>query len=739
MKKHVIKDTIMKLLQNQKPLTQEQMLEYLHFKGKDLKAFWDCLQNLLGQGTIVKTRFGAYGLPEKMNLLVGTLAMSSKGFGFGFVIIDKEQPDIFIPPKHLADAMHGDKVMVRINATPSQKQPEGEIIRVLERANTTIVGTFTANKGFGFVSPDNKKLSQDIFVAKKDFHGAKDGQKVVAKLTSWATGGKKAEGEIIEIIGDNDAKGVDVAAIIKQNNLQLNFSEQELQAAEKVSDTVSEQDFVGRRDMTHKIVVTIDSEDAKDLDDAVCLEKIDDKFILSVYIADVSHYVKENDILDLQAKNRATSVYLADRVLPMLPERLSNGICSLNPHQNRLVMTCQMHLDKNGKVVKHEIFEAVINITQRLSYTIVKQALEDDESILPQELISMLKDMANISQTLRKNRLAKGAIDFDLPEQKVILDDNGKVAEIKTMQRSIAESIIEEFMLLANQTVAKHLSDNNIPSIYRVHEKPDDEKIQSLKELLFSFGLTLSYKKEIKPMDLQTILTKLKGKPEERFISKVTLRSLKQAEYGTQNIHHFGLAMNYYTHFTSPIRRYPDLIIHRLLKLLMQKKLTDKKKQQLEATLPELAEHCSKQERVAELTERQVLDLKKAEYMMDFIGQTFLGTISSVTSYGLFVELDNGIEGLLHMSSLLDDYYEYLPNDYCLIGQSTKKVYRLGDNLQIEVFKVSIEDKTIDFILPGQKLLVKEQKLDKKLQKFKGKPKDKKSKVKKCRKNQQKR
>lgn len=694
--------------QSYKPLTREDILTRLKLRGAQLKLFWPVVEELESTGIIVRTRYDTYGLPARMNLIKGTLSMSQKGFGF-VIPENKEEHDIFIPPGELIDAMHGDTVMVRINSRASiGRQAEGEVIRVLKRKNTSIVGTFSERGQFGFVVPDDDKIMQDIFVAKKNFGGAKDGQKVVVEITIWPKKQRSAEGRISEVLGNEGDKGIDILAIIKQHELPLVFPDKVLAEAEKVSDVVQAKDEEQRRRLENRIIVTIDSDDAKDLDDAVYVERIDnDKWLLGVYIADVAYYVGENTALDLEARDRGTSVYLVDRVLPMLPERLSNGICSLNAGLDRLVMSCEMKIDNLGRVYDYEIFPAVINITKRLSYPVVREIVE--ESKVPEgislPMAKMLREMGELSKVLRKKRMDRGAIDFDFAEQKIILDDNGKPTEIKQVKRSIAESIIEEFMLSANETVAKHLFDLHVPSVYRVHEEPEDEKILSLASLLTTFGLKLSRSKKVCPADLQNILRKIHGKPEEPLISKVMLRSLKQAEYKAENLGHFGLAANFYTHFTSPIRRYPDLLVHRLLKeTATRKKLTAKRQEKLEKLLPDMAEHASKRERLAELAERETRDLKKVEYMVQYIGEEFSGTISGVTSYGLFIELSNGVEGLLHMSALTDDYYVYMENDYMLLGEASGKKYRLGDAVTVEVLQANVATRNIDFILPGQKL-----------------------------------
>lgn len=706
MNKRAIEKKIKTLMHKEsyKPLSQEELLERLSLSGKELKAFWSAVADLTKNGDIVKTRYNTYGLPEKMNLVVGTLSLTQKGYGF-LLPDNKEIDDVFLPPGSMIDAMHGDHVMVRINSRSKDRKQEGEIIRVLTRKTTSVVGVFNQRSEYAFVTPDDRRINTDIFVAKKNFAGAKDGQKVVVQITVWPSGQKNAEGKVVEVLGNVGDIGLEILSIIKQHDLPVDFSDRVLSAAARIPDIVGPQELEGRRDLRNRMIFTIDGEDAKDLDDAVYVEETDAGWLLGVYIADVSYYVVEDTPLDLEARERGTSVYLADRVLPMLPERLSNGICSLNAGQDRLVMSCEMRISSKGDVVSYEIFPAVIKVNKRLSYPVVRQVVDDEN--LPSDIdiysARMLKRMGTLSKVLRKKRLSMGAVDFDFPEQKIILDVSGKPVDILQIKRSIAESIIEEFMLLANQTVAKHLSGKEVPSLYRVHEEPDEDKITALTDFLSSFAIKLSTKKKVVPSDFQAVLTKIKNTPEETLISKVMLRSLKQARYSAENVGHFGLSAKYYTHFTSPIRRYPDLVVHRLLKETAKNKMTAKRREKLAKSMTEIAEHASERERAAEQAERDTKDLKKAEYMLEHIGEEFSGIISGVTSYGLFVELESGVEGLLHMSALLDDYYVYVEKDYSLVGEASKKVYRLGDELAVEVFKVDVAARSVDFILPGQK------------------------------------
>lgn len=566
-----------------------------------------------------------------------------------------------------------------------------------------VVGLFTRSKSFGFVQTDGRKMKQDIYIAKKDFNGAVTGQKVAVEITKTAIERQKAEGKIIEILGRENEQGIDVLSIIVENGLPLNFPDKVLELTDKISTTITERDWKYRKDRSDLPIVTIDSEDARDLDDAVYVDILPNKnFFLGVYIADVSYYVKENTSLDFEARERGTSVYLVDRVLPMLPEKLSNGICSLNAKVERLALACEMEINPEGRVVHYELFPAVIKVHTRLSYKIVREILAGDSTTRHKfaELIPQINIMNQLRETLQKKRSRRGAIDFNFPEQKVILDDKGKPLSIEKRIQGTAESIIEEFMLAANETVAEHLYKLNLPSIYRVHETPDHEKITLLKTLLHNFDILLPTKKEITPQDLQTALAAVKGKPEERFLSTVMLRSLRQANYQMESLGHFGLATKFYTHFTSPIRRYPDLIVHRLLRESWYKKNDNEQRiDKLKTLLPTIAKHASARERLAIEAERMSVDLKKAEYMKKFIGEHFAGIICSVTSFGVFVELDNGVEGMVHISDFPDDYYIYQEENFSLVGRRYKKVYRLGDPIEIIVQAVNLRERTISFVL----------------------------------------
>ena len=704
-----LKEKILLFMQESayKPLNAEDLALEMEIRGKELIEFWRALEELEHDAKTFKTRYDKYGIPEKMSLVVGRLSLSSKGFGF--VIpenpLTEDESDLYIAQDDLKTAMHNDVVIARVNRQNlAGRSREGEIVRIVNRANKKIIGTFDASKNFGFVIPDDKRIGQDIFVARENFNKAKVGAKVVVEIINWPDKQRSAEGKIVEVLGYKGDVGIEILSIIKKHDLAMEFPAEVEQEANKVPEQVLVDESENRRDLRDKIIVTIDGDDAKDLDDAIYIERLaNGNFLLGVHIADVSYYVRENTPLDKEARERGTSVYLVDRVLPMLPRRLSNGICSLNAGEDRLAMSIEMEIDYRGKVLKYEIFPSIIKVHTRLTYNIVRQILVDNDEALRQEhakLMEPLENMERLCHILRNHRMQRGAVDFDFPEIKVKLDDTGKPIELVKRVRSLSESIIEEFMLIANETIAQHMHKIKMPFVFRVHEQPEQGKIDKLNNLLHNFGQNIPKSDEIRPKELQNILKKVAGKPEERIISTVMLRSLKQARYEAENIGHFGLAATYYTHFTSPIRRYPDLIVHRLLRETFRTgDISEKRKQKLTAILPEIALHASQRERAAAEAERETVDLKKVEYMTQFIGQHFMGIINGVTAFGIFVELESGVEGLVRVSSMQNDYYVYVEEQYALIGEHTKKVYRLGDQVEIIVANANIEERNIDFII----------------------------------------
>ena len=692
-----------------KPLTEEDLGEAMGLTDEELVDFPVALEELEKEGAIIKNRSDLYGVPSRMHLVVGRIAMTAKGFGF--IIPDvretEDETDVFVPAGAIGTAMHGDRVVARV--TPAQEEGrsrEGEIIRILERANEKIVGTFERSKTFGFVTPDNTKLTQDIFVAKKFFKGAKTGSKVVVKITKWPNGRRSAEGEVIEVLGKVGDPGVDVLSVMRQYELSETFPEDVQAEADAVEQEPSPAEYQGRADRRDLQIVTVDGEDSKDLDDGVYARKNPDgSYFLGVYIADVSHYVKEHAPLDREAYARGTSVYLVDRVIPMLPKELSNGICSLNAGVDRLSMACEMQISPEGEITSYEILPTVIHVYRRLTYNIVNKVLVDKaEPFLSDngDILPMLETLAELRGALKAKRHRRGSIDFDLPEVKVKLDENGHPVALIKREGSLAESIIEECMLAANETVAKHMDTKNLPFMYRVHEQPSEEKIERLNNLLAAFGLFVKQDEQghIKPIDVQQVLEKVEGRPEERIISTVSLRSMQQARYSEQSLGHFGLAARYYTHFTSPIRRYPDLIVHRLLReTFATGSLPLDRQAKLKMVLPEIADHTSNRERLATEAERETTDMKKIEYMAQFVGEEFTGVISGVTAFGIFVELDNGVEGLVHVSTMTNDYYEYVEEQYAMIGERTRTQYRLGDEVEVILARANVEERNLDFVL----------------------------------------
>ena len=713
MVKLALKDKIMAFMQRESyaPMTAEEMIFAIPVKEEPMHEFWDAILDLEQDGYIVKTRFDTYGLPEKMGLVAGRFQLSSKGFGFLIPDNKGNKPDVFIPPRKLHGAMNNDRVMARVDSHAPGRRPEGEIIRIIKHANSRIVGVFKRTMDFAFVTPDDKRIGGDIYILRKNFGGAANNQKVIVEITEWPTENRRsAEGRVVEILGYVGDPGLEILSIIKQHELSLDFPDNVKRAAARVPAEIREKDLKDREDRRDYPVVTVDSEDAKDLDDAVYVERLENgRYLLGVYIADVSYYVKAKTLLDQEAQQRGTSVYLVDRVLPMLPQRLSNGICSLNENEDRLVMACEMEIEADtGRTAKYKIFPSVIHSHHRLSYNLLRSILEEGDKEVREkfaDVVPMLEEMRTLCRILQKKRARRGAIEFDLAEQKVILDEAGKPLEIRQRIHGLPESVIEEFMLAANETVARHLAMLQWPCVYRVHEVPAEDKMEGLAKLLQSFNVKLRIPKngQVRPKDVQDALAEMKERPEERLVNTVALRCMRQAVYQTENVGHFGLAAEYYCHFTSPIRRYPDLLVHRILHAwLKNPDLTRHLPALSEENLEAMAEHSSLQERNAAEAERETVDLKKAEYMLGHIGETFEGVISGVASFGMFVELPNGVEGLVHMSSLMDDYYEYVEDRYCLTGTHTGNTYRLGDTVEIEVLQVNMEDRSVDFIMAGE-------------------------------------
>lgn len=657
------------------------------------------LEALVGEGKVEVSKKGKYS-KASARLMTGIFESNARGFGF---VRMEDGEDIFIGKDDRGGAIHHDKVQVKITAAPDGRRKEGTIVKVLEHGKTTIVGTYEASKTFGFVVPDNARFTQDIFVPLEHSMGAVAGHKVLVEITEFGGNGKKPEGKIVEILGHINDPGTDILAIAKDYELPMEFSEKVLNQAMRVAKPVSEADMAGRLDLRGWQMVTIDGEDAKDLDDAVSLVMEGENYRLGVHIADVTNYVQEHSALDVEALERGTSVYLVDRVIPMLPHTLSNGICSLNAGEDRLALSCIMLISPKGEVIDHQIAETVINVDERMSYTSVNKilALHDEEETKKYEtFVPMFRQMEKLAAILRKKRMKRGSIDFDFPETKVILNEKGWPVEIKPYERNVATRLIEDFMLIANETVAEDNFWQELPFVYRTHENPDPDKIKKLCAFIQNFGYNLHLSgEELHPKELQKLLDKIEGSPEEALLSRLTLRSMKQAKYTVDCTGHFGLAAKYYCHFTSPIRRYPDLQIHRIIKDRLRNRMTEKRKEHYEKILPEVAKQSSERERRAEEAERETIKLKKAQLMSEHIGETFTGVISSVTGWGMYVELPNTVEGMVHITSLTDDYYRFVEETYELVGEATGKQYKLGQTVEIVVQSVDELMRTIDFVL----------------------------------------
>lgn len=682
------------------PMKIKEMAMLLSVPKERRPELEEVLNALVEEGKIEVSKKGRY-MKSSGKYLTGVFTSHMKGFGF--VTIEGEAEDLFIPADKRNGAFHQDVVQAEVSLVQTGKRREGSIVKILSHGLTQVVGTYDDAGNFGFVIPDDGKIRQDIFVPKERSMGAVSGHKVVAEITDYGKHGKKPEGKVIEIIGHIHDPGTDILSLIKAYDLPTEFPVRVLNQAERAAKEVSAADMAGRMDIRNWQTVTIDGEDAKDLDDAVTLTKEDGLYCLGVHIADVTNYVQEHSALDAEALERGTSVYLVDRVIPMLPHALSNGICSLNQGENRLALSCIMKIDEKGRVIDHKIAETVICVDRRMSYTNVKKILEEKDPAATEEykeLVPMFLLMEELAAILRNKRKKRGSIDFDFPETKIYLDKEGHPTEILPYERNVATKIIEDFMLIANETVAEDFFWQQMPFVYRTHDNPDSEKIQKLSAFINNFGYSIHIgQDEIHPKELQKLLQKIEGTPEELLISRLTLRSMKQARYGVVSTGHFGLAASYYCHFTSPIRRYPDLQIHRIIKDCLRGRMKESRIAHYDKILPEVAKHSSETERRAEEAERETEKLKKAEYMANRIGETFEGVISGVTAWGLYVELPNTVEGLVHITSLTDDYYEYLENTYELMGEATNRRYKLGQKVKVQAVKADTMLRTVDFEL----------------------------------------
>lgn len=678
------------------PMKQKELAVILQVAKEDREELSRALEELLGEGKIELSKRGRYSKAQPRKA-VGVFTSHAKGFGF--VSVEGLEQDIFIGENDTGDAFLGDTVEVVIKGRGGRR-PEGVVTKVLGHSVTEVIGTFERSKNFGFVIPDNQRINRDIFIPLERTRGAVTGQKVTAELTDYGRGRRNPEGRITQILGEASDPETEVLSIILAYGLPMEFPERVENQAERVAKPVSDADRAGRLDLREEVCVTIDGEDAKDLDDAVSLKKEGDQYILGVHIADVANYVQENSALDWEAKERGTSVYLADRVIPMLPRTLSNGICSLNEGEDRLALSCIMTLDERGRITGHRIAESVIRVNRRLSYTGVQKVLDGDleEQARYPELVPMLLEMEHVSGLLRRRRRKRGSIDFDFPETKMILDEKGHTVDIRPYERNAATRLIEDFMLAANETVAEDYYWQAQPFVYRVHEKPDADRMQRLGTFIRNFGYQLrTAGDELHPGEIQKLLDRIAGTPEEAMLSRLTLRSMKRAQYATDCSGHFGLAAPYYCHFTSPIRRYPDLQIHRIIKENLRGRLTAERVEHYEAILSEVAKHSSETERRADEAERETVKLKKVDYMERHIGEEYDGVISGITAYGLYVELANTVEGLIHVNSLEGDFYEFDENASKLRGARTGLAYQLGEKVRVRVKGTDRLCRTIDF------------------------------------------
>ncbi len=699
------KNMILDFIKNKdyRPLKLKELAIVLCVPKTERSEFYKVIDELALEKEIVITSKGKIML-EMDNYLDGIFL--GTGRGFGFVTVEGKD-DVFIPPNKTGGAIHKDEVRLKIISSSQRLRPngkakiEGEVVKILKRGFEEIVGVYQKDRNYGFVIPDEKKIGDDIYVPRSKSKGAVDGHKVVVKITKSADSEKNAEGEIVEILGHTNDPGVDVLSIVRQMQLPHSFEEEVNLQLEKIPDVVLEKEAVGRTDFRNEIMVTIDGEDTKDIDDAVSLKLLPNgNYLLGVHIADVTHYVRENSPLDKEAYKRGTSVYLADRVIPMLPHKLSNGICSLNANVDRLALSCVMEIDRQGTTVSHEICSSIINVDRRLTYTIVNDLVTDENSSYKEEygeFLEMFMNMKSLSAVLREKRVKRGAIEFDFPESKIQVDKDGWPIDIKPYLRNVATGIIEEFMLAANESVAEEFFWLEVPFVFRSHEEPDSEKLKKMSEFISNFGYSLKGQ-SVHPRSIQALLSKIESTPEETIISRVVLRSFKQARYTPENLGHFGLSAKYYCHFTSPIRRYPDLEIHRIIKEHISGNLKGKRIDELKKVMPEICNNCCFTERRAESCEREVNSLKKAQFMSNKVGQEFEGIITSVTSWGIYVELPNTVEGMVSTNDLYDDFYTFMSDKMCYEGAKTKKIYRVGDTVKVELIRVNIFEKKIDFL-----------------------------------------
>jgi ribonuclease R len=687
------------------PATARELLRVLRISKEDRVAFKRLLRTLVNDGSLVEIKGNRYGLADQMDLVVGKLDGHPSGFGF----VAPERPiegltrDIYVASHNLQDALHGDRVVVRIERYREDGRAEGRIVQVLERATSTIVGRFDMDSsGLGFVTPFDKRLLAEVQIPRADTKGAEAGQMVTVEITRWPSPTRPPIGRIIEILGDINDPGVDTEIILRKHNIPDEHSADAIEEARRIGSVIRDKDLKGRTDFRDRQVVTIDGETARDFDDAISIEKLKNgNFWLGVHIADVAHYVHEGGALDTEAYERGTSVYFPERAVHMFPSELATGLCSLNPHVDRLVQSCLMEVSPRGDVVRHEMHDGIIRSDERMTYTAVNAILTDrdpDTMAKYQRLVPMFELMGELFQVLNARRRRRGSVDFDLPEAQVVLDDKGFIEDIIASERNVAHRLIEEFMLLANETVAGHLESRGMPALYRIHEPPDPLKVMQFEEFISAFGFSLGAPEgSVKPMHFQKLVDKIRGVPAERPIAFLMLRTMQKARYDSINVGHFGLAAETYTHFTSPIRRYPDLVVHRLLRELRHSKVSDERKAELDEDLPEVGRHTSERERRAAEAEREILQWKKVRFMADKVGDVFDGYITGVAAFGMFVELiDHYVEGLVHVTTMADDYYRFREQSHALFGENTKKTYALGDRVTVQIIRVDMERRQID-------------------------------------------
>ena len=688
------------------PATARELLRELRITREERTAVKRHLRTLVNDGALVHIKGNRYGLPDRMDLVVGKLDGHPSGIGF----VTPERPieglsrDIYIAAPNMKEALHGDRVVARIERYRDDGRAEGRIVQVLERTATTVVGRFDIDgSGLGFVTPFDKRLTMDIVIPRQETHGAEPGQMVTVEVTRWPTPSRGPAGRIVEVLGNINDPGVDTEIILRKYGIPDEHGAEAVAEARRIGQNVRPKDIAGRTDFRDRTVVTIDGEHARDFDDAISIERMKNgHYWLGVHIADVAHYVQEGSALDTEAYERGTSVYFPERAVHMFPEDLATGLCSLRPNVDRLVQSCLMEVNGRGDVVRSEMHDGIIRSDARMTYTAVNQILTDrDPAVIAQyqPLVPQFELMRELFEILNARRHRRGSVDFDLPEADVVLDDDGFIQDITAAQRNVAHRLIEEFMLLANETVAHHLESHHMPALYRIHEPPDPLKVLQFEEFVSAFGFTLGASEGggVKPMHFQKLVEKMRGNPAERPIAMLMLRTMQKARYDAMNVGHFGLAAPTYTHFTSPIRRYPDLVVHRVLRELRQTSVTDERKTELDEELPEIGRHTSEMERRAADAEREILQWKKVRFMADKVGDVFEGYITGVAPFGMFVELvDHYVEGLVHVSTMADDYYRYREQQHVLFGENSKKTYRLGDRVTVQIVRVDMDRRQID-------------------------------------------